>query len=174
MPKKNQKGQSSSQSPKDKVLECLKKNCLLRGTSLKESGRSFSIKKKLDQKVQFFQLDKEGNQGPGRKCLGISPSERICDLLVVIAEKKTSAYIFVELKAGEPGNASKQIENTIKSAQQKTECTSRQVFGLIACKGSSPTGDGRRARKNNPDYIIVSRCIQRGISVTELMKIFNL
>jgi len=175
MPKKNQKKKSAIQTPKDKVLKCLEKNCLLPGTSLNESGRTFSIRKKRGEKVRFFHLDKgrKRNQGTGRKCLGISPNERICDLLVVIATKKSSAYIFVELKVGQAtDDAFSQLRDTIKSAQQKTQCTSQQVYGLIACRGSSPI-PVRKERKRNPGIKIKSRTLQPSISVTELMKIFN-
>ncbi len=166
----------SQQTSKEKVLECLKKNCLLPGTSLTESGQSFSIHKKGSEQVRFFHLDKKGDQGSCRECLGIGSNGRVCDLLVEInSPKHPYVYIFVELKAGKSGgDAIKQIRDTYKSAQRKTQCGSGQVFGLIVCKGSSPTGDGRKARKRGAEIKIVSRKLQPGISVNELMKLFNL
>jgi len=115
-------------------------NCLINGTSYKESGKSISIEGDRNEQILFFKID---------GCYIDSSSSRKCDLLVIYSDSEWRFIILVELKGKKIKDAIEQFEQTINNPRfryifDKNSCNScdknkkcRRVFVIVHGGGIS-------------------------------------
>jgi hypothetical protein len=146
------------------VVHRLLRNCLIPGTSFKESGVQVHVNPKRDESVCFFHIDDQSNPDCTlRQDLGITGA--ICDLIVSYARQSKEVLCLVESKGKDLEHAAEQVINTCQHLwrylEQVLEAKSFQRIewrAYIRQHGSAPTLRMRRAKARLEAFSKFSKC----------------
>ena len=138
-------------------------NCLLPGTSFRESGKGVAIAPEEDEQVRFFRLD----CAEFRDHYDLQ-SRGVCDLLVEYCRRTSKPVdLFTELKGSDCSHAALQIESAFAVLHADLRgCQEGVRFcALIVSSASSPPNQKvlvRQLRKKGLDEVFFKTGVKRG------------